>query len=406
MEKGMWRRIAAVALATTLVWTGMDFSGLAVTAKAEETNLFVDGDFGDDEGDDLWGETWSFSGDTWNVVYSGGIAYNSYAANGTSSGLGVSYEYAGTVDIGQTIASLEAGDYTITGYVKDGSAKTGTIQAYCATTDNTCGESVAITNEFQKFSFSFTLGEAKTDYKVGFLITSESGAWVCLDTLSLTKDAPADEQKAAALESLGALITACEALTEVDYNAVTWEALQTALTAAKEVQTNADSKTTDEITAAEEALAAAKADLWPASVAFLDDIEDGIDAGWEVTWSSAAATSAAETGAGNNTTKVWNFWSEAAQNVTVSRTITDLSAGRYKASFETAGASVTGTISISDGATNQSADMVLAGWDSYTTATTGYLTVAENASVTITVSADFAAGGYFKMDNIKVSIVS
>ena len=308
MEKGMWRRIAAVALATTLVWTGIDFSGLAVTAKAEETNLFVDGDFGDDEGDDLWGGTWSFSDDTWNVVYSGGIAYNSYAANGTSSGLGVSYENAGTVDISQTISSLEAGDYTITGYVKDGSAKTGTIQAYCATTDNTCGESVAITNEFQKFSFSFTLDEAKTDYKVGFLITSESGAWVCLDTLSLTKDAPADEQKAAALESLGTLITACEALTEADYNAVTWEALQMALTAAKEVQTNADSKTTDEITAAEEALAAAKADLWPASVAFLDDIEDGIDAGWEVTWSSASATSATETGAGNNTTKVWNFW--------------------------------------------------------------------------------------------------
>lgn len=405
MRKGMWRRAVAVMLAATLIWTGADVSKFVVTAKAETANLFEDGDLGDDESDNLWEGIWGFSEDTWSVVYANGIAYNSYAANGTDSGLGVSYENSGTVDMSQTIASLEAGNYTITGYVKDGSAKEGTIQAYCGTTDNVTAET-EITGAFAPFQFSFTLEAAQTDYKVGFLITSESGAWVCLDTLSLTKDAPADEQKAAACEALGILIDACEALNETDYNAATWAALQTALSAAHQVQTDADNRTTEEITAAKDALEAAKAGLWQANVMFLDDVEDGIDAAWNVTWSTAAATSGTESGAGNNTTMVWNFWSEAAQNVTVTRTITNLSAGRYKASFETAGASATGTLSISDGADSRSADMVLAGWDSYQTATTGYLNVRDNASVTITVSADFAAGGYFKMDNIMLTVIS
>lgn len=47
MKVGAWKRAAASMLAAALVFTGMDVSGLAVV-QAEETNLFTDGDFGDD----------------------------------------------------------------------------------------------------------------------------------------------------------------------------------------------------------------------------------------------------------------------------------------------------------------------------------------------------------------------
>lgn len=54
MKVGVWKRAAASMLAAALVFTGMDVSGLAVV-QAEETNLFTDGDFGDD-GSSFWSD--------------------------------------------------------------------------------------------------------------------------------------------------------------------------------------------------------------------------------------------------------------------------------------------------------------------------------------------------------------
>ena len=95
MKVGVWKRAAASMLAAALVFTGMDVSGLAVV-QAEETNLFTDGDFGDD-GSSFWSDdrTWYFTDATWEAADS--IDYNQWAANGTDSGLGINFKADGSV---------------------------------------------------------------------------------------------------------------------------------------------------------------------------------------------------------------------------------------------------------------------------------------------------------------------
>lgn len=128
---------------------------------------------------------------------------------------------------------------------------------------------------------------------------------------------------------------------------------------------------------------------------------------WSQTWSvDSSATSKADTGAGNNTTTVWNYYSATAQNLTAATTVTASDAGNYKASFLTAGENVTGTISLTAGDRKVSADLTAGGWDVYTLAETGALTVEAGAELTITISLDIAAGGYLKIDDILVTKAS
>lgn len=257
---------------------------------ADSDNLFVDGDLGDglnltfdDNGKaDFWssGTPWKFGdGDddengTWKVLGENAIAYNTWASNNTKCGLGISYNgKTGTIRMHQTIAALEAGSYTVTGYIKNATS----IQAYFEDVTNT-SDTYTVTDDFTQFEFHFTLDEAKPGYKVGFLITASKDAWVCLDTLSLTKDASEEEQKAKAVSDLKDLITACKALKEDDYTADSYAAFQTALTSAKEtydaVESDADSKTLAEVKAAITALETAKKALVDASI--VDTGTDGI----------------------------------------------------------------------------------------------------------------------------------
>lgn len=242
---------------------------------ADSDNLFVDGDLGDDSNDDLWAGNWSFGdGDS----TANPIAYDQWAANGTSKGLGISFYNATgtkTITMYQTIASLEAGSYTVTGYTKDTNNADGSIQGYFGDVTNVSKNPHSIEqNNFTQFEFHFTLDEAKSDYKVGFLITASKGAWVCLDTLSLTKDASEDEQKAKAVSDLNDLITVCESLNEEDYTADSYAALRIALTSAKEIYDAEGSKTLAEIKAAITALETAKKALVDASI--VDTGADGI----------------------------------------------------------------------------------------------------------------------------------
>lgn len=128
---------------------------------------------------------------------------------------------------------------------------------------------------------------------------------------------------------------------------------------------------------------------------------------WSQTWSvDSSATSIADTGAGNNTTNVWNYYSATAQNLTAATTVTASDAGNYKASFLTAGENVTGTISLTAGDRKVSADLTAGGWDVYTPAETDALTVEAGTELTITISLDIAAGGYLKIDDILVTKAS
>lgn len=253
---------------------------------ADSDNLFVDGDLGDEGLDYLWGKdgkttaVWNFEDckTTWSCADK--IEYNLYAAypayDGTHNGVGINCGAGnGVVSMSQTIASLEAGSYTVTGYTKDDNNADGSIQGYFGDVTNVSENIHSIEKgNFTQFEFHFTLDEAKSDYKVGFLITASQGAWVCLDTLSLTKDASEDEQKAKAVSDLNDLITVCESLNEEDYTADSYAALRIALTSAKEIYAAEGSKTLAEIKAAITALETAKKALVDASI--VDTGADGI----------------------------------------------------------------------------------------------------------------------------------
>ncbi len=367
MKKRDWKRSLAFLCATALIAGSLSEFGPLTLVKAEETNLFTDGDMGDD-GSDLWtAKNWKFEGTTRNAADT--IKYDQWAAcGGTVSGLGINFGVGdGTVSMYQTIASLDAGDYTVTGWIKDSNSKTGKVTVYHGENITDKG-SLDITSSFQQFTGHFTLDEAETNYKVGVQITSEKGAWVCLDSLSLTKDATDETEETPAPEA-----------TESPEPTATPE---TSNTPAPE-----------------------------SNVLYSKTFEEGTDpadmSDWSQTWSvDSSATSIADTGAGNNTTTVWNYYSATAQNLTAATTVTASDAGNYKASFLTAGKDVTGTISLTAGDRKVSADLTAGGWDVYTPAETDALTVEAGTKLTITISLDIAAGGYLKIDDILVTKAS
>lgn len=353
MKKRDWKRGLAFACVAALIAGNLSESGPLSRVNAEETNLFTGGDMGDD-GSEFWTVgNWKFEESTWKAADT--IKYDQWAAyDGTSSGLGINFGHGdGTVSIYQTIASLTAGDYTVTGWIKDTNSMTGNITVYRGE-DILDTDSLSITSDFQQFTSHFTLAEAETNYKIGFHITSEQGAWVCLDSLLLTKDATGETESTPEPTATPTL----------DSNMLY-------------------SKTFEEGTNP-------------------TDMSD-----WSQTWSiDSSATSKADTGAGNNTTTVWNYYSATAQNLTADTTVTASDAGNYKASFLAAGEDVTGTISLTAGDRKVSADLTAGGWDVYTPAETDALTVEAGTKLTITISLDIAAGGYLKIDDILVTKAS
>ena len=324
MKKRDWKRSLAFLCATVLIAGNLsEFGPLTRVKAAEETNLFTDGDMGDD-GSDLWtAGNWKFEGTTWKAADT--IKYDPWAAyDDTASGLGINYGNGdGTVSMYQTIASLDAGNYTVTGWIKDTNSKTGKVTVYHGE-DTTETTSLDITSSFQQFTGHFTLDKAETNYKVGFQITSKNGAWIYIDTLTLTKKASDPAEKTPTPEATGS----------------------------------------PEPTATPEASATPAPE---SNVLYSKTFEKGTDpadmSDWSQTWSvDSSATSKADTGAGNNTTTVWNYYSATAQNLTAATTVTAFDAGNYKASFLTAGENVTGTISLTAGDRKVSADLTAGGW--------------------------------------------
>lgn len=377
MKKRDWKRSLAFLCATALIAGSLSEFGPLTRVKAEETNLFTDGDMGDDEMGDsteaayFWANpTWYFEGDTWNCTNK--VNYSIWAEQAGGCGLEIDFNKAdGTVCMYQEIGSLEAGSYTVTGYIKDGSGSDGTIALYHATKDgswNVSEKSTPLTKEYALFTDEFTVAEAVSNYKVGFQITSKYGAWIYIDTLTLTKKA----------------------------------------------SDSAEATPTPEVTESPVPTATPEASVTPApesNVLYSKTFEKGTDpadmSDWSQTWSvDSSATSKADTGAGNNTTTVWNYYSATAQNLTATTTVTASDAGNYKASFRTAGENVTGTISLTAGDRKVSAELTAGGWDVYTLAETDALTVEAGTKLTITISLDIAAGGYLKIDDILVTKAS
>lgn len=273
------KRATAILLGITMAVTQPGWGNIGVlppiNVEAAETagnNLFIDGDLGDDADDDIWAGNWKFgdSNDaddkTWNgVLKDGDIKYSGYADNNTINGLGIYYTGTGVVNMYQEIASLEPGNYTVSGDIKDDNGKQTSIDIYNGTKDAVTGNAFTVTKEFQTFSFSFSVEEAKTDYRIGFLINAEAGAWVCLDSLSLVKAASDEEQLAEAKQNLQSLVDETSALNASDYTADSWADLQIALTYANGILAKTDA-TLQELKDAYTVLNTAKAALTDASI--------------------------------------------------------------------------------------------------------------------------------------------
>lgn len=363
MKKRDWKRSLAFLCATALIAGSLSEFGPLTRVKAEEPNLFTDGDMGDD-GSDFWNSNnWKVDDSSWSAAND--IKYDQWAAcGGTASGLGINYGKGdGTVSMYQTITSLDAGDYTVTGWIKDSNSKTGKVTVYHGE-NITDKSSLDITSSFQQFTGHFTLNEAETNYKVGVQITSENGAWVCLDSLSLTKDATDETEETPAPEA----------------------------------------------TESPEPTATPEASVTPApenNILYSEDFEDE-KFDWTEDWSTETkGESKSATGECDaNSSKVWNYYSTIAQNMKATTTVTASEAGSYKASFRTAGENVTGMIKLANESQAVSADLTAGGWDVYTLAETDALTVEAGTKLTITISLNIAAGGYLKIDDILVTKAS
>lgn len=252
LEAGGWGYLDDVTLTKTVDSADVsdgdtDVSGGNTDSDKTVNNYLVDGDFGDDDGDDIWSGTWNFDSETWNTV-NANIAYNSYAASGTTNGLGIWYANSGTVTMSQTIASLPAGTYCVTGSVYDSNGYGGSVTGYYGDTTNAMTGSATVTTDktWSDFSMTFTVEEDQTNYTIGFRITSTSGAWVCLDSFVLA------DERVAAMADLKALIDECSALEEADYTSESFAALSSALTTAqKYYDANSSKATASSVSAAD-----------------------------------------------------------------------------------------------------------------------------------------------------------
>lgn len=155
-------------------------------------------------------------------------------------------------------------------------------------------------------------------------------------------------------------------------------------------------------------------------VVFEDDMEDksSQEAGWTIGWDEAAEigteSRAANEWAVNNKTKWWSFKTEnAAQTVTLTRIVTGVETGNYKAFLDADGGNIAGTLSISvlegtevsgsEGSVKQSKEIEFGEWDKFKTTVTEPLTLSKTASVMIRITITTQAQGWFDLDNIKLT---
>jgi len=219
-------------------------------ASTQETNYIVDGEF-TGLTDSSWNNgklgAWGFAGDSWSVAGNNSIKPSSASARDNGgTGLDIWYDNAegktgGKIEVYQTIASLPAGSYTMTAYVKEGKGKTTKAQLYCGTdisisNQEKCGNEMTINTDWTEVSFAFTLDTAQTNYNVGLAVDSEADAWVFIDDISLY--GPQQAESGHTLEDLTSLRnevqTLIEGKTSDDYKAG-WEELNNALTKANEI---------------------------------------------------------------------------------------------------------------------------------------------------------------------------
>ncbi len=149
------------------------------------------------------------------------------------------------------------------------------------------------------------------------------------------------------------------------------------------------------------------------TVVFVDDMEDKTTAesGWNLVWQDEANQGTEEraanqwaTDANANKTVWWSVKTEKAANVlTITRTISGLKAGQYKASIDADGGNISGKISITNGTDTVDKDIEFSTqWSIFTTTQSDLLTLTDTSDVTFTIMLDSLKEGWCDLDNIKL----
>lgn len=148
-------------------------------ASDNQTEYITNGDFAEGwSGDTFVG--WYFKDGSWDAIQTANL--DSGAAYNGENGLGLYYKADGTAGICQ-YPDLPAGDYKMTAWVKETNGKTTKAQLFQGEAK---AEETTISTDWTELTYEFTLSEAKTGHEVGLLLTSENGAWICVDDISLT----------------------------------------------------------------------------------------------------------------------------------------------------------------------------------------------------------------------------
>lgn len=140
------------------------------------------------------------------------------------------------------------------------------------------------------------------------------------------------------------------------------------------------------------------------TVIYQENFSESTD-GWTPEWSvgSDLTTFAVGKNYAKDNDSSLNIWSKKAQVLTITHEVSAVEEGNYYVSLNTYGGSVnSGTISISDGTTEQSADIGFSdGLTEYKTKNA--LTVNTGASITIKVTVDLNEGGWGYLDDITLT---
>ncbi|MDE7252701.1 MAG: glycosyl hydrolase 53 family protein [Acetatifactor sp.] len=236
-----------------------DVSLVCVTQESEgdkQTPYIVDGDFVGLEWNGNKFGSWQF-GD-WTAIADKGVSLSDWQShNGggaeTDTCLGISFKSDltdnGNFDVYQTISELPAGTYRFEGYVKNATKAYVLFGGNYSEAEENLGTGDGDDREpdsesdWKKVTKEFTLKSAVSDYVVGIRVSAGSGAWVCIDDVSLV--CIAQEVEGYTLEELSALYDKAAALIE-GKNAEDFKAGFDALTEAlKNAKTLIDADSTD-----------------------------------------------------------------------------------------------------------------------------------------------------------------
>lgn len=132
------------------------------------------------------------------------------------------------------------------------------------------------------------------------------------------------------------------------------------------------------------------------------DFELGDYTGWTISGGDALTyTVKTDQWAKNNTTQFLNYYAEKEADITISQTVSDVSAGTYKIGYDLEGE--TGATGLTLAAATVSQPLAdTTGWDNWVSYETDTFTLDETTDVTITISGTLTAGYWGDIDNIKL----